>query len=146
MAIIGEFSTLEQARRAVDAVIAEGVEPGAVTARTREGQVANLTTSGSERLGEIVMAAGIGALLGAAAAWAVGAPIFGGAFLGGFAGALFRMGVFNRRDGAHRAERSAAGQYVVVVDTDRAGSISRARTALMNAGAENVRTTTDDAA
>jgi outer membrane lipoprotein SlyB len=154
MAVTGLFATKEQVRRAIDDLIAAGFPADTISAVTPSGQpVEELTTTSVERMNDVASGAGLGALIGAVAGLII-APLvlpgigllvagplaLGGALAGGLIGAFSNAG-YTPEQARLLAERVEAGRYAVVVHTT--DDMLRAETALRNAGAEDVHTTSE---
>lgn len=153
MAIAGTFATREQARDAVDRLLAVGVPADAVSAVTAHNKPVTLTETSTEQVNEMMWGAGIGATIGAiagvaaaavalpgiGAVLAVGPLVFGGALMGGVTGALAKLG-FGEEHAERLTERLKAGRFLVIVHDERSTTnLAQIETALMNAGAEDVR-------
>ncbi len=153
--VIGAFETREAAARAVDDLIAAGIEPDDVSVLGRHGEVADVTPE-NETARDIATGAGIGAAIGGLGSILVGVaalaipgigpvvalgPFAGalstavaGGLIGGMIGFLKARGV-PEDEAAFYAERVKAGAYLVAVNA-RPGEEARARATLVTSGAE----------
>lgn len=152
MPVVGTFATREQASDAVDRLIALGIPADHISAVTPGGDAVTLTETPGEQLGDVATGASVGVLLGAAAGLvasaivlpgigmvlAAGPLLLSGALVGGLAGALIQLG-FSDEHAEYLTERLKSGRFLVIVHPD--GQMAQAESALMNAGADDVRAT-----
>lgn len=153
--VIGAFETREGAARAVDDLIAAGIEPDEVSVLGRHGEVADVTPE-NETARDVATGAGIGAAIGGLGSILVGVaalaipgvgPVIalgpfagalttaiGGGLIGGMIGFLKAHGV-PEGEASFYAERVKAGAYLVAVHAG-SGEEARARATLVASGAE----------
>jgi outer membrane lipoprotein SlyB len=148
MAIVATFTTADQARDAVDRVIAAGVPADHVSAVTPRHDPAVISETPAEEMGRVWTRVGVGAALGALASaaialllpggglvFATGPVLLSGALGGGLIGWATAEG-FSQEDAERIAERHKAGRYLVIVHA--AADVGKVQSALLNAGAEDV--------
>jgi len=148
MAIVGTFTTADQARDAVDSVIEAGVPADKVSAVTPQHDPAVISETPGEMAGHVWTRVGVGAALGALASvaiavllpgaglvFAAGPILLSGALGGGLIGWATSEG-FQPEQAEQIAESHKAGRYLVVVHGNP--DVGRVTSALENAGAEDV--------
>ncbi|HWE64188.1 MAG TPA: general stress protein [Chloroflexota bacterium] len=154
MVVTGTFATPEQVSQAIDTLLARGFRSDQISAVTASGKdIEELTPTTTDRVNDVLRAAGLGALIGAVAGVALtsfvlpgvgvlltaGALVPGGALTGGLIGALVKAGHSTEQAQALE-EQVRSGRFLVTVHTTDTDETLRAQAALEDAGAEQVYT------